>query len=93
MGESSARGGKFGNSLDTIVHGEEKCLVVHPFRIFANVNARLGADSNGGETTQLMQIEADIALSHLMLFVDHKTATGETKMVIVLVEVWKKIAR
>ena len=79
---TSARVGELCDNLSSIVHRQKKCLAVLTLGQFFEVHARLGLGRLGGDFLQLLDVEVDVALGHVMRFIADESPTGTTVKVL-----------
>jgi hypothetical protein len=74
VGSSRVGVRKFRDNFSSVIHSQKENLVELALGNFHNLYARLRSDGTGGETTELQQIEFDVAGGKLFSFVPEPSA-------------------
>lgn len=80
--------GYFGDDLTAVFHRQEHGFIVPAIRILFDAHAGLGTDGICGDTGELIDVEPDMALSHLMCFIADETSSSKAKKIIVVLQAW-----
>jgi hypothetical protein len=78
--------GNFSNDLRAIFHGQKHGFIVHAIRILFDTHAGFRPYGFCGSTSQLVDVEADMALGHLMCFIADKATSSEIEKVIIVMQ-------
>lgn len=88
MGKASVWIGDFGHNLGAVIHSEKHSLVVHLIWIFLNADARFRSNSLCRGTGQPVDVESDLAMRHLILFIANKATPCVGEEIVAMLQFW-----